>query len=154
MAMKFIDETGAGQQVYPVIDKRSLTSLEEDKSVRDKSPLEVILDKLSNIERLLEFLYERELTGNNRKGSDLMKEPVYEIYIGGRGTGIQGTRSDLERRIVAVAPAETVPRVSIEEFVNKIPINPDVQYPVGSVDNLKQKALFPSKQKSHSYDHV
>lgn len=117
---------------------------------RDKTKLEVVEEKVNHIMQIVDALFEAQW----KRPGDVMKQPVkeavYEIYVGGRATGIQGTRSDLENRVVAVAPAETVPLKSMEEFVKGIPINHDVQYPAGSEDDVRQKKA----QKSYSYDHV
>lgn len=125
------DFTAGGKKINPVDAEPAYGRLftGNTQADLDKTPEKVLLEKVSNIERIVEFLYKRELSGVRPPDMGYpMKEPVYEIYIGGKSTGIQGTRSDLENRVVAVAPAETVPLKSMEEFVKQIPLNPNVIY--------------------------
>lgn len=72
--------------------------------IRDKTTLEVILGRLKSVEALL-----AQVLKNQKNPSDLMKEPVveYQLHVGGRPTGIIGSREKLEGLVVAAVPCET-----------------------------------------------
>jgi hypothetical protein len=109
MAMGLKSSSGMGAGISPY-DVDYLGGSNED--VR-KDSIAVLLQKVDKIEALVHQIWNSLHAGKKDEGVQGVEE-VYEVYVGGKATGITGSRSYCENLIVATAPTQTQPTQGIE----------------------------------------